>query len=320
MGEMRGNLYARLTATTVLAGSSVPWAGATVLTGVVTARSADTLMVRGAEVDFASGTHSFFSAFTLLVGDDTKVTALGLENGTLDKNSISVGQRVVAFGELNGSTTLDATSGRVRMAVTSLGGVVVHADPLVVNLFALGGVRPGIFDFTGTGTAPANDADPHRYQIETSTLDLSRVAANDIVRVRGLVNGFGLAPPDFLARTVIDVDTQAMGALFGANWIAQGGTALPFNGVAADRIDVDLTDARFALKLFDVQTASNTLNHLALVAPPTGRGIYLVVMRGSQEVHLFGDFASLTTELSRQLAGNLLTQMRPGATMQRRSK
>jgi hypothetical protein len=301
---------ARLTATTVLAGSSVPWAGATVLTGVVTARSADTLMVRGAQVDFATGTHSFFSAFTLLVGDDTNVTALGVDSGTLDKNSISVGQRVVAFGELSGSTTLDATAGHVRMEVTSLGGVVVQADPLVVNLFALGGVRLGVFDFTGTGTAPANDADPHRYEIDTGALDLSNVVANDIVRVRGLVNGFGLAPPDFLARTVIDVDTAAMGALFGASWILQGGTALPFDSVAADRIDVDLRDARFRLTLFDVQAAANTQGHLALVAPPTGRGIYLVVLRGSREMHLFGNFASLTTELSRQLtAGNLLTQI-----------
>ena len=73
---------------------------------------------------------------------------------------------------------------------------------------------------------------------------------------------------------------------------------------------MDLRDARFALKLFDVQTATNTLDHLALVTPPTGRGIYLVVTRGSREMHLFGDFASLTTERSRQLtAGTLLTQI-----------
>jgi hypothetical protein len=300
----------RLTAGAVLAGSSVPWAGATVLTGIVTAHSGDTLMVRGAEVDFANDTHSFFSAFTLLVGDNTKVTALGVENGTLNKNSISVGQRVVAFGALNGQTTLDATAGHVRMEVTGLGGVVVQADPLIVNLFALGGVRPGIFDFAGTGSPATNDAHPHRYEIDTSTLDLSNVAANDVVRVRGLVNGFGLAPPDFLARTVIDVNTQAMGALFGASWVAQGGTAQPFDSAGAGRIDVDLTDARSVLKLFDVEAATNTLDHLALVAPANGHGIYLVVIRGSREVHVFGDFASLTTELTRQLtAGNLLTQI-----------
>jgi hypothetical protein len=196
------------------------------------------------------------------------------------------------------------------MEVTGLGGVVLQADPLIVNLFALGGVRPGVFDFSGTGTTLANDAHPHRYEIDTSTLDLTHVATNDTVRVRGLVNGFGLAPPDFLARTVIDVNTQMMGALFGASWVAQGGTAQPFNGMGADRIDVDLTDARYALKLFDVEAASNTLDHIALVAPGNGHGLYLVVIRGSREVHLFGDFASLTAELSRQLsAGNLLAQI-----------
>jgi len=299
-----------LTATTVLAGSSVPWAGATVLTGIVTARSADALTVRGAEVDFTNDTHSFFSAFTLLVGDNTKVTALGTQTGSLNKNSISVGQRVVAFGALSGSTTLDATAGHVRMEVTGLGGVVVQTDPLTVILFALGGLRPGVFDFSGTGTSPTNDSHPHRYEVDTATLDLSNIATNDIVRVRGLVNGFGLAPPDFMARTVIDVNTQATGAVLGAGWNVQGGTAQPFNGVSADRIDVDLSDARYALKLFDVETASNTLDHIALVAPDSGHGIYLVVIRGSREMHLFGDFAGLTAELSRQLAaGNLLTQM-----------
>ncbi len=42
----------------------------------------------------------------------------------------------------------------------------------------------------------------------------------------------------------------------------------------------------------------------------TARGIYMVTVRGANEVHLFRDFAGLTPELSDQLAaGNRLVQI-----------
>ena len=177
-----------LTASTVLAGSSVPWANGDVLNGVVTARSGDTLTVKGVDFDFADGTHGFRGSFTVLVGEDTRVTSLDSDTMTRNKGSISVGQRIVAFGQLSDPSTLDATAGRVRMDITRLTGNVVQLDPLVVNLVELGGLRPGAFDFGGTGTSAATDADPAHYGIDTSTLSLVGVDTNDLVKVRGIVH------------------------------------------------------------------------------------------------------------------------------------
>ena len=87
----------------------------------------------------------------MLVGDDTRVTSLDSETMARTKDSISVGQRIIAFGQMSDASTLDATAGRVRMEVTRLTGNVVQLDPLAVNLVELGGLRPGAFDFNGTG-------------------------------------------------------------------------------------------------------------------------------------------------------------------------
>jgi len=300
-----------LTAATVLAGSSVPWARGDVVTGVVTARRADTLSVSGANVDFANGTAAFRGLFTVLIGDDTRVTALDGEPGTLNKGAISIGQRIVAFGAMAGATTLDATGGRVRLEISGLGGTVVQVNPLIVNLIELGGLRPGAFDFLGTGTSAATDADPTRYRIDAGALALPAVSPNDLVRVRGSVHAFGAAPPDFDARTVIDVNTQVNGALLWVNWRAVGGSEHPFYSVSADRIDVDLATARHTLQILGTpRGVPGSDDRIALIAPDDVRGIYMVAVRGRGGVQLFRDFAELTRELSDQLAaGNRLAQI-----------
>ncbi len=220
-------------------------------------------------------------------------------------------QRIVAFGQMSGASTLDATAGRVRMEITRLTGTVVQLDPLVLNLVELGGLRPGAFDFRGTGTSAATNADPTQYAIETSTLSLVGVSSNDLVKVHGLVHPFGAAPAAFDARTVVDVDTDSVGAWFWAGWRQVGGTADPFVTVAQDLLDVDLTDARHTLNLLGIpRDALGDGDHIALSAPTDVRGIYMVTVRGANEVQLFRDFAALTPELSDQLAaGNRLVQI-----------
>ena len=307
-GTVRGRT---LTAATVLAGSSVPWANGNFVTGVVTARQADTLTVKGANIDFANGTAVFRGSFTVLVGDNTRVKSLDVEPGTLNKGAISIGQRIVAFGAMTDAATLDATAGRVRLEISGLAGTVVQSNPLVVNLSELGGLRPGAFDFRGTGDGAANDSDPTRYEIDTSTLALPSVSPNDLVGARGLVHAFGAAPPDFDARTVIDLDTQPNVALFWASWRAVGGSANPFSSLSADRIDVDLTQARHLLEILGMPRGGNgSDDRIALIAPDNVRGVYLVAVRGGDGLHLFSDFAELTRELSDQLAaGNRLVQI-----------
>lgn len=301
----------KLTASTVLAGTGVPWANGDALNGVVTARSGDTLTVKGVGFDFADGSHGFRGSFTVLVGEDTRVTALDADTVTRNKDSISVGQRIVAFGQLSDPSTLDASAGRVRMDTTRLTGNVVQLDPLTVNLVELGGLRPGAFDFSGTGASVTTNADPTQYVIDTSTLSLVGIGTNDLLKARGFVNAFGAAPPAFDARTVIDVDTDSVGTWFWASWRRGGGSADPFITVAQDLLDVDLTDARHALNLLGTpRNALGDSDHVALAAPTDVRGIYMVTLRGTNQVHLFRDFAALTPELSDQLAaGNRLVQI-----------
>ena len=292
-------------ANTVLAGSSVPWSDSDVVKGIVIARSGDVLSVQGARIK--DGRDVFWGSQSVIVGENTTVTALGVDNADLDLDSISVGQRVIVFGEELDDGTFDASEGRVRMLMNQLTAQVVEAAPLVVDLFYLNGRHPQIYDFGGTGVTAAEHADPDFYEIDTSTLGLSNIENGDLVRVRGLINDFGMAPPDYNARTVIDVETDAHAASLRVGW--KNGTTMPFTNLSIDRIDLDLGEARVVLKLRGVSIDINTpIEALALVAPGSDRrGIYAVKVRGTDEIHLYRAFADLVGELTAQLdAGNLL--------------
>ena len=296
-----------LLAKTVLAGSSVPWSNGDVIRGIVTVRSGDVLILQGARVEFSDGRDVFRGSHSVIVGENTTVSALGVDTADLNLDSISVGQRVIVFGEVLDDETFDASEGRVRMTMNQLTAQVVGADPLAVDLFYLNGRRPQLFDFSGTGVTAAEDADPDYYQIDTSTLGLGGIENGDLVRVYGLINDFGMAAPDYNARTVVDVETDARAASLHVGW--EGGAAMPFTTLSSDRIDLDLSEARVVLKLRGVSIdIHNPIEMLALVAPgPDSRSVYAVKVRGTDEIRLFRSFADLVDELNAQLdAGNWL--------------
>ena len=118
-----------LTASTVLAGTSVPWANGDVVNGVVTARSGNTLTVKGADIDFCRR-HTCVSRRLHGAGRRRHAgeRARFRSRLTRNKDSISVGQRIVAFGKMSGTSTLDATAGRVRMEITRLTGSVLQLE------------------------------------------------------------------------------------------------------------------------------------------------------------------------------------------------
>ncbi len=287
-------------ADTVVAGSSVPWTDADVVLGVVAARSGDVLTVKGAQVEFADGRRVFRGTFTVNLTADTSVSAPGLDLPGIQ--SISVGQRITAWGEFSSDSELQA--GRVRMHMNQLSAEVVQSTPLAVDLFALNGRRPAVYNFAGTGVSAADDADPAFYEIDTQ--NLNSPAAGELVRVRGLVNAFGAAPADFLARTIIEVNTDMRAAVLKVGW--QQGTVEPFVSISPERIDVDLEDARKALHVRGVPRAFiDELTQVALLAPADGMGVYAVKVRGAGEVHVYRGFADLVDELISQLdAGRLL--------------
>jgi hypothetical protein len=263
----------------VVAGSGVPWTDVDLIEGVVLAR------------DFSVELH-----------DDT-IVATRLLDATLAPADISVGQHLSAAGDMRDDLTLSAS--RVVLHINQLTARVLQPSPLVVDLAFLNGLRPSGFDFTGTGVTPADDADPEHYEIDTATLPLPGVEPGEAVRVRGLVNRFGFAPPDFNARTVIDVNQDRFPASLRVAW--EGGTGSPFNSIEPARIDVDLSEARHVLQLRGLDAGGADLESVALLATDDGRGAYAVVVRGAAELHGYRQFSALVVELERQLAaGNLL--------------
>ena len=227
------------TASDVLAGDSVPGARFDVVIGNVIARAGDLLTVRGGTVIRRDGSVHFLRGdIDVLLGPNTIVTRDGGGRNLLRPGAISVGQRIHAYGDVTAtptvdSLTLDATAGRVRMKLTHLSGSVVSALPgqVTLDLFSIDGRRPSIFDFAGTGASAWTDADPDNYEVATGVLDVLGLTPDSPARVFGFVTPFGLAPPDFVGRTVVDV--SLLRAELGVGWGASG-TAAPFLSMGDD--------------------------------------------------------------------------------------
>jgi hypothetical protein len=234
----------RFKATEVLAGSSVPGGTRDVVTGVVIARSGNQLTVRGATLERSDGTVTFRDTVTVNVGATTKVRQQALMTTGLTKDDISVGQHLTAFGTLNTSiNTLDATPGLVRLLVTSVAGTVntTGTGSLEMNLQRIQGRRITLFNFAGTGTSMATDADPTQYQVATGALSLTGLTSGTPVRVLGFVTPFNTAPPDFTAQTIVNLVDHP--ATLVVNWSPP--TAVPF---------ISNTDAGLVLDLAGVGT------------------------------------------------------------------
>lgn len=294
----------------VIAGSSVPWANANVVKGVVTARDGDVLSIRGGLIEFADGRVQFAGDLSVLVGTGTSVSAPGVDNAMLDANSISVGQRIIAFGDLGAERTLDSSDSRVVMLMSQFTAEVTQALPLAADLALFNGRRPGAFDFSGTGSTSEFDADPDFYEVDTGNLTLNGVDAGDLVRVRGLVNAFGAAPADFNARTVINLDSALRAGELTVQWPLDAPSATPFLSTAEDRLNVDISESREWLRVRGIpRPLTNPLEMLTLLATDSGEGAYAIAIRGSDVVTLYRNFADLVDGLNRALAD--------GATLQR---
>jgi hypothetical protein len=234
----------RFEAREVYAGSSVPGGELDAILGNVVARSGDQLTVRGATLMRRDGSVIFRNTLQVLLSNQTQVTKQ-LSTEVHGTDEISVGQRIVAFGELDqleGSLSAD----HVRMKRTVMQGTRVavattppEVEPLVVDLQSIDLRALSLFDFSGTGASAAQDADPAYYEVETGSLDLSNVMDNAPLKVGGFVTPFGTAPMDFEAQTVVDLTevTAVMRVGYGE------GSANAFSAVSADGLSLDLGDA-----------------------------------------------------------------------------
>jgi hypothetical protein len=298
-----------LEAVTVLAGTSVPGASLDAVEGLVTARDGDVLHVRGATLVRESGDVSFSDDVEVTLNADVIVRQQGEPDALLDATAISVGQRIIAGGELSpeSSTAATMTASNVRLMETHMSGTAstVESGVLVMDLEAVDARATDSFDFTGTGASPETDADPANYEIDTGSLSLSGIESGTPVRVFGFVAPFGAAPPDFSARSVADVSEASW--RLDASWA--DGSSAAFSSLEAGGIVLDLSDPALGplhtLRRGGVFTDMLTLPASpSIVASADGRGIYGIWQNG--EVRMFLDFGRFVEALTNRMDGSTL--------------
>ena len=309
------NLAAReFTASIVLAGSSVPGHDRDAIVGNVIKRDGNFLTIRGATIISRDRLPHFHDDVVVEVGPNTKVFKDGDRRSDLGIGAISIGQRVTIRGTQPTPTTdalapqilFDATNGAVRMHLTQLSGIVNTVNPgqTDITLYAIDRRRVQIFDFTGTGVTANEDADPANYEVATGNLTLANFAQGKPISARGFPTPFGMAPPDFTGRTIIDY-TNVRSAL-GVGWGAAG-TIAPYlsvgsEGLLLDNQNMDI-DVRHHIKQGPILIDLTTLNSDTLIAPrETGRMLFYI--RSHDSLRLYSDFDDFATDLANSLDGS----------------
>ena len=300
-------------ATQVLAGTTVQSSSLDRVSGIVSARSGNTVTIEDATLIEADGTNTFLpGTATVLLGTGTLVTVSG--QGVAELNSIaqvSVGSMIYAFGTANaptsGNITLDASAGQVQIGVSTASGSVTTqgTGELNLSLTYLGGRSMAAFDFAGTGATPASAAD---YVVTTGALELTNAVAGAAVEVSGFVANFGAAPPDFTATALLDPTTLT--AVLAVDYGA--GTAAPFTTYDSTGITVNVLNASIGVR-HQIQLGGQTINLVGLstdplIVPSTTASTMLFAIGHtvSGTVENFDTYTAFITQLQAELTGSLL--------------
>jgi len=272
--------------------------------GLVVARSGapganPTITLKGIAVRRANGSVSFNDTVTLLASFvETKVNKRGTAGGTLNTDSINVGQRILAYGTFSGSV-LDLSqpgAGFVRLVETDLNGEVVGTPTpgrLALDLERIGRRLQPAFDFTVDGIA---QADPDAMIVDTGGLSLAGVQSSSAVQVRGFVAPVttdAAAEPDFVADTVID--RTGAGSHLRMGWLPA--TANPIVSSTTGELTLDHGSALVAA------VDRGLIVPTQLAADPTVSGTtngFYAVRRGLT-VTLFRDFAAFLAHFEAEI-------------------
>ncbi|MEW8381352.1 MAG: metallophosphoesterase, partial [Candidatus Thiodiazotropha taylori] len=194
--------------------------------------------VRGATLMRADGSVVFRDTIDVQLDGET-VVKKQLSTEEHDSGEISVGQRVLVFGSLD-SAESSLAADHLRMLVTVLSSTRVDDESaLVVDLQKIDGRPVSLFDFSGTGSSAATDADPENYEVDHGALDISQINAGVPLRVIGFVTPFATAPADFTAQSLVDLTEVAAVLTLGYG----SGSANAFSAISAEGLTLDLTDA-----------------------------------------------------------------------------
>lgn len=308
------------TAERVHAGTSVPGQDRDTVIGTVLSRTGNELTVRGGtivrmlEPNMSSANAQDDRAtfvrgdIKVIVGPNTVVLKDGIGIQSNGAQALSVGQLIHASGSFSGTggqNVIDATQGRVRMHLTHLIGTVVSNNPglLTLNLAAINGRRVDAFNFAGTGTATATDADPTHYEIATPPITIMQILNGRPMRAFGFVTPFGAAPPDFTSRTLVSY--AELRALLSVGWGDEGASA-PFTSMNPTGLVLNLANPDLGLRhhiLFgpiaiDLQSlpASPTI-----VGASTSQTMFVIVTANG--INHYSDFSEFVAALTNGLNG-----------------
>jgi len=304
------------TATEVLAGSSVLSTSLSRLSGVVSARSGNSLTVEDATLIGIDGTNTFMSGTaTVQVAPSTLVTVLG--QGAAANNTIaqiSVGSFIYAFGTAttpsSGNVALDASAGHVQLGTTGASGLVtvVGSGSLDLNLTSLGGRSIKAFDFAGTGSSASAPASASSYVVSTGSLDLTNSTVGVPVAVTGLVASFGAAPPDFTASALLDPTTISAELVVDYG----SGTSAPFTTYDSAEIDLTRTNASIGTRHL-IQIGAESIDIVGmssdpLIVPSTTVSslVFSIGHATSGTVDNFITYSAFITALTGDLNGTVL--------------
>ncbi|PCJ50298.1 MAG: hypothetical protein COA74_03505 [Gammaproteobacteria bacterium] len=296
----------QFTAITVLAGSSVLGNSNDAARGIIVARDGNTLTLRRATVLLEDGTVSFYGEINVLINDTTKVKKHRGMVEQISINALSIGQAVSIRGTIiegDMGRVLDATEGAVRMHVNSISGHAISSDStlLVMDLRALNGKAPEIFDFSGTGTNVDFDADPENYEVSTLHLMGTDITTNAPVRIRGYVTPFGTAPVDFDALTVISFeDTRSRLKI---DW-PDGADIVAFSEISNESLTINIVnggeDGIYKLIQGGIRTDLASFDSAIVIQPKSERGLYTI--KSGDRISAYSNFADFTVMLEMRLS------------------
>jgi hypothetical protein len=315
----------------VIAGSTLEDFYTYGLEGDVIARNGNVLTVRGGTL-FANIQQSVqYENLDALVtvGPATQVTSDGITTlGTLNYNSISVGQHITARGLYSvssaGVVSLDSTgattnTGSVRLQSTELFGTLISSasGSLDLNLQAINNWPASVYNFAGNGVSAAQDPTAANYVVSTGALTLPTAVAGNPLWIEGFSAPFGKAPPDFIAEAVNAEATEP--ATLQVVWTGTG-TSTPFATLTSSSLTIDRANAAFGSGTLRIGadsvnittlSASPTIvpaaaapaaNGLPLFSPVFSVGAGATSTNTSASIQSFNGFAAFVTQLTTTLA------------------
>ncbi len=300
-GEMKFNPR-RFEATEVYVGTSVPTVEGDVVMGSVLSRDGNTLAVNGV-VFSEDGDKIRLNDTVVVTLSETTVVKKQRSSEEFTIDAIAPGQNIWITGELSttesGTLSLDAAEGTARLLLTTLRGHVAadsEGSDLNIELGSIDLRKAEMFDFTGTGSDETTDADPSSYEIETGVLSTAAFDLGDPIKIYGFVNGFGQAPYDFQATTLVNY--VSLPSFLTVKWDVS--STEPFDSISEDSLVVDVGPKNVRHLLCKANVSENVEEKLITLIPAES-GVYVINMR--HDTYVYSDFAEFSAKLETFLDG-----------------